>query len=171
MRLNGPFAGANVIRFLSWRRGWDSNPRYLAVNTLSKRAPSATRPPLQTRLLTLESTTRAAVRAARTGLYASCDRREGVESRVRETTSILCSKATASVTERKEIESANAYPECYFSRLKTHNLLRKLRSTSGILWYMPKYSVVVPFHNEEESVTALYDTLKAVMEQVGDTLS
>jgi glycosyltransferase involved in cell wall biosynthesis len=34
---------------------------------------------------------------------------------------------------------------------------------------MPKYSVVVPFHNEEESVTALYDTLKAVMEQVGDT--
>ena len=30
-----------------WRRGWDSNPRYLAVNTLSKRAPSATRPPLQ----------------------------------------------------------------------------------------------------------------------------
>ncbi len=34
---------------------------------------------------------------------------------------------------------------------------------------MPKYSVVVPFHNEEENVTALYDTLKAVMEQVGDT--
>ena len=33
---------------------------------------------------------------------------------------------------------------------------------------MPKYSVVVPFHNEEENVTALYDTLKAVMEQVGD---
>jgi glycosyltransferase involved in cell wall biosynthesis len=32
---------------------------------------------------------------------------------------------------------------------------------------MPKYSVVVPFHNEEENVTALYDRLKAVMEQVG----
>ncbi len=33
---------------------------------------------------------------------------------------------------------------------------------------MPKYSVVVPFHNEEENVTALYDQLKAVMEQVND---
>src|SRR5712664_3440248 len=29
-----------------WRRGWDSNPRYVAVYTLSKRAPSAARPPL-----------------------------------------------------------------------------------------------------------------------------
>ncbi len=29
-----------------WRRGWDSNPRYLSVYTLSKRAPSAARPPL-----------------------------------------------------------------------------------------------------------------------------
>src|SRR5664279_1223534 len=34
---------------------------------------------------------------------------------------------------------------------------------------MPKYSVVVPFHNEEDYVTALYDRLKEVMEQVGDT--
>jgi len=34
---------------------------------------------------------------------------------------------------------------------------------------VPKYSVVVPFHNEEENVTTLYDRLKAVMEQVGDT--
>ena len=33
---------------------------------------------------------------------------------------------------------------------------------------MAKYSIVVPFHNEEENVTALYDRLKAVMEQVGD---
>ncbi len=33
---------------------------------------------------------------------------------------------------------------------------------------MPKYSVVVPFHNEENNVTALYDRLKAVMEQAGD---
>ncbi len=32
---------------LYWRRGWDSNPRYLAVNTLSKRARSATLPPLR----------------------------------------------------------------------------------------------------------------------------
>jgi glycosyltransferase involved in cell wall biosynthesis len=34
---------------------------------------------------------------------------------------------------------------------------------------MPKYSVVVPFHNEEENVTALYDQLKAIMEQVGES--
>ena len=34
---------------------------------------------------------------------------------------------------------------------------------------MPKYSVVVPFHNEEENVTALYDQLKAVMEQVSES--
>jgi glycosyltransferase involved in cell wall biosynthesis len=29
-----------------------------------------------------------------------------------------------------------------------------------------RYSIVVPFHNEEDNVTALYDRLKAVMEQV-----
>ncbi len=34
---------------------------------------------------------------------------------------------------------------------------------------VPKYSVVVPFHNEEANVTALYDRLKSVMEQVGET--
>src|SRR6202047_1204459 len=34
---------------------------------------------------------------------------------------------------------------------------------------MPKYSIVVPFHNEEENVTQLYDRLKAVMEQIGDS--
>jgi glycosyltransferase involved in cell wall biosynthesis len=34
---------------------------------------------------------------------------------------------------------------------------------------VPKYSIVVPFHNEEDNVTTLYDRLKAVMEQVGDT--
>jgi glycosyltransferase involved in cell wall biosynthesis len=34
---------------------------------------------------------------------------------------------------------------------------------------MPKYSIVVPFHNEQENVTALYDRLKAVMEQIGDS--
>ena len=34
---------------------------------------------------------------------------------------------------------------------------------------MPKYSIVVPFHNEEENITALYDRLKAVMEQVTDS--
>jgi len=34
---------------------------------------------------------------------------------------------------------------------------------------MPKYSIVVPFHNEEENVTTLYDRLKEVMEHVGDS--
>jgi glycosyltransferase involved in cell wall biosynthesis len=34
---------------------------------------------------------------------------------------------------------------------------------------VPKYSIVVPFHNEEENVTTLYDRLKAIMEQVGET--
>jgi glycosyltransferase involved in cell wall biosynthesis len=34
---------------------------------------------------------------------------------------------------------------------------------------MVKYSIVVPFHNEEENVTALYARLKQVMEQVGES--
>ena len=34
---------------------------------------------------------------------------------------------------------------------------------------MPKYSIVVPFHNEQESVTELYDRLKAVMEHLGES--
>lgn len=34
---------------------------------------------------------------------------------------------------------------------------------------MPKYSIVVPFHNEEENVTTLYDRIKHVMEQVGES--
>jgi glycosyltransferase involved in cell wall biosynthesis len=34
---------------------------------------------------------------------------------------------------------------------------------------VPKYSIVVPFHNEEDNVTALYDRLKEVMEHVGDS--
>jgi glycosyltransferase involved in cell wall biosynthesis len=34
---------------------------------------------------------------------------------------------------------------------------------------MSKYSIVVPFHNEEENVTVLYARLKQVMEQVGDS--
>ena len=33
---------------------------------------------------------------------------------------------------------------------------------------MPKYSIVVPFHNEEQSVTRLYDRVKDVMEELGD---
>jgi glycosyltransferase involved in cell wall biosynthesis len=34
---------------------------------------------------------------------------------------------------------------------------------------VPKYSIVVPFHNEEENVTEMYSRLKAVMESVGDS--
>ena len=34
---------------------------------------------------------------------------------------------------------------------------------------MPRYSVVVPFHNEQENITVLYDRLKAVMEGSGDS--
>jgi glycosyltransferase involved in cell wall biosynthesis len=34
---------------------------------------------------------------------------------------------------------------------------------------VPKYSIVVPFHNEEENVTTLYDRVKLVMEQIGDS--
>jgi len=34
---------------------------------------------------------------------------------------------------------------------------------------VPKYSIVVPFHNEEENVTILYDRVKAVMEHVGES--
>jgi glycosyltransferase involved in cell wall biosynthesis len=34
---------------------------------------------------------------------------------------------------------------------------------------MPKFSIVVPLHNEQENVTDLYDRLKAVMEANGET--
>jgi len=40
---------------------------------------------------------------------------------------------------------------------------------SGYHRGVPKYSIVVPFHNEEENVTTLYDRVKLVMEQVGDS--
>ncbi len=33
---------------------------------------------------------------------------------------------------------------------------------------MPKYSIVVPFHNEEQNVTRLYDRVKDVMEDVNE---
>src|SRR4051812_27692014 len=33
---------------------------------------------------------------------------------------------------------------------------------------MPKYSIVVPFHNEEENVTRLYDRVSRVMETNGE---
>jgi glycosyltransferase involved in cell wall biosynthesis len=34
---------------------------------------------------------------------------------------------------------------------------------------VPKYSIVVPLHNEQENVTDLYDRLKVVMETAGET--
>src|SRR6201998_2470751 len=34
---------------------------------------------------------------------------------------------------------------------------------------VPKYSIVVPLHNEQENVTDLYDRLKAVMEAHGES--
>lgn len=53
----------------------------------------------------------------------------------------------------------------------SRNRRRKFRHQNGseVKWVVPKYSIVVPFHNEEDNVTTLYDRLKAVMEQVGDT--
>src|SRR2546427_10322151 len=35
--------------------------------------------------------------------------------------------------------------------------------------FMPKYSIVVPLHNEQENVTDLYDRLKVVMEANGES--
>jgi glycosyltransferase involved in cell wall biosynthesis len=35
--------------------------------------------------------------------------------------------------------------------------------------FMPKYSIVIPLHNEQENVTDLYDRLKAVMEVNGES--
>ena len=39
--------GKSLQQQTGWRREWDSNPRYLSVHTLSKRAPSAARPSLR----------------------------------------------------------------------------------------------------------------------------
>jgi len=44
----------------------------------------------------------------------------------------------------------------------TSTMQRKIKT-------VPKYSIVVPFHNEEENVTKLYDRVKGVMEQVGSS--
>ena len=32
--------------WIYWRRGWDSNPRYIAAHLISSQAPSTTRTPL-----------------------------------------------------------------------------------------------------------------------------
>jgi len=42
-------------------------------------------------------------------------------------------------------------------------------SGGSIFNTVPKYSIVVPFHNEEDNVTTLYDRLKAVMEHIGES--
>ena len=44
--INIAFIGFCYFLLLYSQRGRDSNPRYVAVYTLSKRAPSSTRPPL-----------------------------------------------------------------------------------------------------------------------------
>src|SRR4029079_3535808 len=44
-----------------------------------------------------------------------------------------------------------------------------LREQDGIIELVTKYSIVVRFHNEQYSVTELYDRLKAVMEANGET--
>ena len=46
---------------------------------------------------------------------------------------------------------------------------RRERRGTGYHKKVPKYSIVVPFHNEEENVTTLYDRVKLVMEHVGDS--
>ena len=51
----------------------------------------------------------------------------------------------------------------------SNEVLRLLEFTRVYTINMPKYSIVVPFHNEEENVTVLYARLKQVMEQVGDS--
>ncbi len=45
--------------------------------------------------------------------------------------------------------------------------LRKVPIGWGYHQGVPKYSIVVPFHNEEENVTKLYDRVKDVLELVG----
>ena len=51
----------------------------------------------------------------------------------------------------------------------SNEVLRLIEFTRVYTINMPKYSIVVPFHNEEENVTVLYARLKQVMEQVGDS--
>jgi len=48
-------------------------------------------------------------------------------------------------------------------------LCNLLQSTGIYTGNMAKYSIVVPFHNEEENVTVLYARLKQAMEQVADS--
>ena len=50
-----------------------------------------------------------------------------------------------------------------------HLCPESVRYTQGYHESVPKYSIVVPFHNEEENVTRLYDRVKDVMEHVGSS--
>ena len=63
------------------------------------------------------------------------------------------------------MERGQAAQPLYFAR---ENLILSKRNCIYTC-IMAKYSIVVPFHNEEENVTALYARLKQVMEQVGDS--
>ena len=46
--LSGHFSDQSRLLWMQfWRRGWDSNPRYLAVRLISSQVHSATLPPLQ----------------------------------------------------------------------------------------------------------------------------
>ena len=45
----------------------------------------------------------------------------------------------------------------------------EITAPRSIIGGVPRYSIVVPFHNEEENVTKLYDRVKDVMEHVGSS--
>src|SRR6195256_1848818 len=53
--------------------------------------------------------------------------------------------------------------------VKNHTICGKLLLIPYNENIVPKYSIVVPLHNEQENVTDLYDRLKAVMENSGET--
>jgi glycosyltransferase involved in cell wall biosynthesis len=57
------------------------------------------------------------------------------------------------------------------TRLEYAVRVRKIRCLPTAAYHrnVPKYSIVVPFHNEEENVTKLYDRVKDVMEHVGSS--
>src|ERR1700757_2381660 len=65
------FAGEPVTCERIWRRDRDSNPGYLAVYTLSKRAPSATRPSLRS-VTALLNLSQGRITAAPGELGSSC---------------------------------------------------------------------------------------------------
>ncbi len=64
--------------------------------------------------------------------------------------------------------------KCHLEFVKSHVFAEAPRpaSSGGVYndMVVPKYSIVVPFHNEEENVTELYDRLRVVMEAAGRAL-